>query len=167
LHDAIMNKVERLKPLADYAEDFARWSAEQAMLIRAGRLHEVDLENVAEEIESLGRNQKREIRSQMKRLLMHLLKWHYQPSMRSHSWQSSISGARDEIGSIVDDSPSLRSFPSQTMAQAFEKARQGAASETKLEIGSFPMSCPYSIEQILDYAFYPGTPWSPDDLNRD
>ena len=105
-----MNKIDPNR-LAVYDEDFALWSAEQAALIRAGKLDRIDLENVAEEIESLGKSDKRQIRSRLQVLMLHLLKWERQPAERSRSWASSIRDQRRAIVDLIDDSPSLRPYP--------------------------------------------------------
>jgi hypothetical protein len=150
-----MNKID-LKHLAGYEEDFALWSAEQAELIRSGKLDRVDLENVAEEIESLGRSSKHEIRSRLAVLTMHLLKWERQPEHRSRSWGSTIKSQRHELQRLLKDSPSLRSFPGQVLEDEYPWAREKASEETTIYIERFPEACPYTIEQILDPDFLPG-----------
>lgn len=150
-----MNRID-LKRLASYDEDFALWSAEQAALLRAGKLERVDLENVAEEIESLGKSQKREIGSRLMVLVSHLLKWEKQPEYRSRSWASTISQQRREIERLLKGSPSLRPFPGQVLPDEYPEARWRASEETTIFLENFPESCPYSIEQILDPAFLPG-----------
>lgn len=150
-----MNKID-LNRLAGYEEDFALWSAEQAALIRAGKFDRIDLENVAEEIESLGKSDKRAIRSRLGVLMLHLLKWERQPGERSRSWRSSIRDQRREILRLIDDSPSLRPFPGRVFEGEYPWAREKAAEETTIFLHLFPETCPYSIEQILDPDFLPG-----------
>lgn len=150
-----MNKID-LKKLAGYEEDFALWSAEQAALIRAGKFDRVDLENIAEEIESLGRSSKHEIRSRLEVLMMHLLKWERQPEYRSRSWRSTIRDQRSKILRLLDESPSLKPFPRQIYAEEYPRARELASEETTIYLHLFPETCPYSIEQILDPEFLPG-----------
>ena len=150
-----MNKID-LKKLAGYEDDFALWSAEQAALIRAGKFERVDLENVAEEIESLGRSDKRAIRSRLEVLTMHLLKWERQPEYRSRSWQTTIRGQRHEIQRLLDDSPSLRAYPAEVLDELYPRAREKASEETTIFLHLFPEACPYTIEQILDPDFLPG-----------
>ena len=89
--------------------DFYAWSLEQAALLRAGRVAEADLAAIAEEIESMGKTEKRELVSRLTVLLLHLLKWRYQPAGRGNSWRLSIANARDEISDLLDDNPSLKS----------------------------------------------------------
>ena len=113
-----MNKVD-LKHLASYGEDFALWAAEQGALLRAGKLDRVDLENVAEEIESLGRSDRYQITSRMEVLLTHLLKWEFQPEGRTNSWKATIVEQRMRIANLLDDSPSLRPFPLEALRGAY------------------------------------------------
>lgn len=150
-----MNKIDP-KRLTGYEEDFALWSAEQAALIRAGKFERVDLDNVAEEIESLGRSDKREIRSRLRVLIMHLLKWERQPAERSRSWAATINDQRREILELLDESPSLRPYPASIYAKQYPQARQAASDETTIYPHLFPETCPYTIEQILDTDFLPG-----------
>lgn len=153
-----MNKIDLLRPLKStpYEDDYARWCEEQGALLRAGRLDQLDRENLAEEIESLGRSDKREIASRMRVLLSHLLKWLIQPEKRSLSWARSIIGAREEIRDLIEESPSLKTYPPETVRRAYQDARREAAVETGLSIATISHDCPFSIEQILDPVFYPG-----------
>jgi hypothetical protein len=150
-----MNKID-LKHLASYEEDFALWSAEQAALLRAGKLDRLDIENVAEEVESLGKGQKHEIQSRLTVILTHLLKWQFQPDASSRSWISSIAMARIEIARVLEDSPSLAQYPLSVLERSYRNARKVALLETKLPPETLPMGCPYSVEQVLDDDFWPG-----------
>lgn len=154
-------------PAVDYERDFYAWTQDQAQKLRDRRHDEIDWENVAEEIESLGRSQRREIRSRLLVLLLHLLKWEFQPDQRKGGWQASIIEAREELASELDDSPNLRDYPNQAMARQYEIARIKAAAETGLPLASFPTTSPYTLEQVLDLRFMPGTPWHPEDVVRD
>ena len=148
-----------------YEQDFANWADFQAQVLRDRNAARLDWENLAEEIESLGRRDKSEIRSRLIVLLTHLLKWHFQPSERGHSWQSTIGEQRIHLESTLDDSPSLRRFPGEVLEKCYQRARREAAKETQLPLGSFPEEAPYTAEQVLEYGFMPGRPWSPDDLS--
>jgi len=150
-----MNRIDP-KRLAGYDEDFALWSAEQAALIRAGKFDRVDLENIAEEIESLGTSERHEITNRLEVLLMHLLKWERQPEYRSRSWSSTIRGQREAILDLLEESPSLKPYPATQIAKRYPRAREKAAEETTIFLENFPESCPYSVEQILDPDFMPG-----------
>ncbi|MCX5494654.1 DUF29 domain-containing protein [Kaistia dalseonensis] len=145
-------------PAVDYEADFYAWTQDQAEKLRARRQNEIDWDNVAEEIDSVGRSQRKEIRHRLVVLLHHLLKWEYQPERRSNSWRASIGEARAEIRSEIDDSPSLRGYPDEVLARQYWLAGLKAAEETNLSEATFPEECPYSVEQILDPNYFPGTP---------
>jgi hypothetical protein len=130
-----------------YDDDFFAWTQEQARLLRDGELADIDVENLAEEIESVGKSDRREIRNRLIALLVHLLKWHLQPRRRSASWTDTIAEQRLQIDSVLADSPSLQSFFIEILADAYGRARAKAARETKLN--AFPDECPYTPEQIL------------------
>jgi hypothetical protein len=150
-----MNKHTPKHELATYDSDFHLWSLTQAAAIRDGKFAEIDLENVAEEIESLGRSDRREIRSRLEVLLIHLLKWRFQPEKRKNGWNASIYEARRKIGMLVGESPSLKSFPQQILAEEYASARHQAALETGLSLKRFPAECPYKIAEVLDLDFLP------------
>ena len=118
-------------------------SQEQARLLRAGRIDAIDRENVAEEIESLGREQFNKLESALRLLLLHFLKWDHQPSLRSRSWMLSIAAQRLEIEDIIGDNPGLKPRIHEAIARAYRNARVAAARETDIELDRFPMQCPY------------------------
>jgi hypothetical protein len=149
-----MNKID-LQPLAAYDEDFALWSAEQAALLRAGKLDRIDLENIAEEIDSLGRSDGYQIDSRMEVLLQHLLKWHFQPDHRTNSWRASIYEQRYRIARVIKRSPSLRDYPAESLQGSFVIGKGAAIDKTHLPENIFPNQCPYSMEQVLDQDFLP------------
>ena len=136
-----------------YERDFYSWSQEQARLIRAGRLDAIDRENVAEEIESLGREQLNKLESALRVLLIHFLKWDYQPTLRSRSWMLSIAAQRVEIDDIIGDNPGLKPRIGEAIARAYRRARIAAARETDLELDELPEQCPYGWDQIIDREF--------------
>jgi Domain of unknown function DUF29 len=138
-----------------YDDDFFAWTQEQARLLRAGELTDVDVENLAEEIESVGRSDRREIRNRLTVLLSHLLKWQFQPKRRGASWSVTIWEQRLQINSIIEDSPSLRPFFVEVLAKSYENARGVAARETRMQLGAFPAECPFTPEQILSEDFLP------------
>lgn len=139
-----------------YERDFYTWALEQAAHLRAGRLAELDLANLAEEIEGLARAEARELRNRYATLLTHLLKWEFQPERRSTSWAGTIAHERVEIEDLLDDNPGLKPRQSELFAKAYRSARAGAAAETKLPLSSFPATCPYTLEQAMDEMFWPG-----------
>jgi len=149
-----MNRIDP-RTLAGYEQDFARWSAEQAALIRAGRLDCVDLAHVAEEIEGLARSDKYQILHRLDVLLAHLLKWTYQPAGRTNSWRATVIEQKARVLDLTNDSPSLRPYPETVLARAYVVGRYEAIRETGLPETDFPETCPWSIEQVLDPDFLP------------
>jgi hypothetical protein len=147
---------------AAYDEDFYAWSQEQARLLREGRLNEIDAASVAEEIESLGKSDRRELRRRLTVLLTHLLKWHFQPEQRSGSWRSTIREQRRQIEELLDDSPSLRPMIEGMLGKSYADARANAADETGRALDAFPADCPYTAKTLLDLGFWPG-PTEPSD----
>jgi hypothetical protein len=138
-----------------YDEDFFAWTQEQARLLREGDFSQIDIENVAEELESMGRSDKRELRNRLIQLIMHLLKWQYQPGFRSRSWTSTIREQRDQVKESLEESPSLRPTVTIELSKVHRIARIKAAGETGLAESTFPDSCPYTPEQILSEDFLP------------
>jgi hypothetical protein len=150
-----MNKVFPKPHLTSYEADYARWCEEQGQLLRAGRFSELDRENLAEEIESLARNERSEIGSRLGVLLLHLLKWQFQPAKRKGGWRATIRNERIRIAKRLKDSPSLKAYPSEILADEYAVARLNAADETGIDSKVFPETCPYSIEQVLNADFLP------------
>ena len=140
---------------AAYDEDFFAWTHEQAMLLRSGQFSQVDIENVAEELESMGRSDKREIDSRLEVLLVHLLKWQIQVGFRSPSWSGTIREQRSRIEDLLGESPSLRSLVTQIRAGLYARARRVAANETGLPARMFPTRCPFTAEQVMAPDFLP------------
>lgn len=138
-----------------YEQDFHAWSNEQAALLRAGRLSEADIPNIIEEIESMGRGERRELVNRLVVLLLHLLKWRYQPALRGNSWRLSIKEQRIRLASHLADNPSLKSKLDEALAQAYRLAAIEAERETGLSESSFPKVCPFSFEQLMDDSFWP------------
>ena len=135
-----------------YEDDTVLWAERQADALRRRASNELDWENVAEEIESLARTDRREIRSRLVILCQHLLKWQFQPEARSNSGRSSIHEARDRIADLIEESPSLAAYPGAQLSDSYERGRKLALIET--EIAGLPASCPWTIEQVLDPDFY-------------
>ena len=132
-----------------YDQDFYQWTHEQAELMKAGALSQLDIPNLIEEIESMGRSEKRELRSRLTVLLMHLLKWDYQPDRRSGSWKSTINTQRMDIDFVLKDNPSLKHNLEIVIDETYRVARQRVADETGLPESVFPLSCSYTVEQIM------------------
>lgn len=138
-----------------YDHDFYAWTNEQAGLLRAGKLSEADLEHIAEEIESMGKSEKRELISRLTVLLLHLLKWEFQPMRRGASWRLSIANTRDALTDHLADNPSLRSVLEASIDTAYRRAHRDAALETGFPEGTFPNTCPWSFDQMMDEDFWP------------
>jgi len=138
-----------------YETDFYGWANEQAALLRAGRLDAADIENIAEEIESMGRSEKRELVSRLAVLLTHLLKWRHQPGGRGSSWRASIRVQRKRLADHLTDNPSLKSKIAEAMSRAYEEAVVIAADETKLGEAAFQADCPWSFDEIMGADFWP------------
>jgi len=138
-----------------YDRDFYAWLVHNARLLKEGRISAVDAEHIAEELEDMGKSQKRALASYLRVLLIHLLKWRYQPELRGPSWRVSIRNARDHIEAIVADSPSLRRLPQELYAQEYAKARKYAADETGLPIATFPVVAPFRVDQAMAEDFLP------------
>ena len=137
------------KESAGYDSDFYSWSQEQGRLVREERWSEVDRENVAEEIESLGREQFNKLESAFRVLIMHMLK----AERRSRSWAGSIKEQRIVLRNVIADNPGLRPRIGEAIARAYEQARVGAANETGLAESTFPETCPYSFADITSRSF--------------
>jgi hypothetical protein len=140
---------------AAYEDDFVAWTEEQARALRAGEFDHLDAANVAEEIEDMGRSIRHELRNRLAVLVMHLLKWRYQPVHRSPSWSATIGEQRDQIIDLLDESPSLRPIITQEVAKTYRRAVKKAVADTGLADASFPAECPFTLEQILDENFLP------------
>lgn len=138
-----------------YEKDFYSWAMQNARLIRLGELSDVDLQNIAEELESMGKSEKRAFMNRLAVLIAHLLKWQFQPGMRSNSWMYSIKEQRASLQDLLEDSPSLGSEIEQKLEKAYSKAIIIAAKETGLPESTFPSTWPYSFSQTLDYNFLP------------
>jgi len=138
-----------------YDTDFYAWANEQAALLRAGRLTEADIENIAEEIESMGRSEKRELVNRLAVLLQHLLKWRFQPGFRGNSWRLTIEEQRFQIADHLRDNPSLKSQLDDVTGSAYRQGRVGAFRETGLDPDMFPEACPFAFDQAMDPDFWP------------
>jgi hypothetical protein len=139
-----------------YDQDFYAWANEQARLLRAGKLSEADIEHIAEEIESMGRTEKRELISRLTVLLLHLLKWEFQPDRRGASWEATIHIQRRDLADHLDDNPSLTSKLEDAVVAAYDRAIYAAAAETDLPRQTFPAMCPWAYDQITNKDFWPG-----------
>ena len=139
-----------------YDRDFYAWANEQAALLRAGKLAAADIAHIAEEIESMGKTEKRELVSRLAVLLMHLLKWQYQPLLQGASWRTTIRNQRFDIDDHLADNPSLTTQIPEIMMRAYRQALGKASLETGLPETTFPATCPWTFDRVMDDAFWPG-----------
>ena len=138
-----------------YESDFHQWASRTAEMLRAGTVEESELGHIAEEIESMGISQRRELLGGVRILLIHLLKWRFQPGLRSASWRIIINGQRREIADLLDQMPSLRPVLAAGFDKTYARATADAADETGLPNTDFPRQCPFSLDQALNLDFLP------------
>ena len=138
-----------------YEKDVLAWAMEQAALLRAGNLSALDIEHIAEEIEDVGKSEKRELASRMAVLLAHLLKWQHQPGRRGSSWTRTLKEQRKAIAAAMRQTPSLKASLNDDdwLAGVWADAVTKAVDETGLD--SFPEDCPWSMAQVLTEDFFP------------
>jgi hypothetical protein len=132
-----------------YHHDFYTWTHEQAALLKEGRLDELDIEHLIEELEDMGTSRERELENRLGILLAHLLKWQYQPERRSRSWEATIKEQRRRIERVLRKNPGLKSYLDEAFENAYGDARLIAVRETGLEENTFPEDCPWTLEQTL------------------
>ncbi len=131
-----------------YETDFYLWTQQQAALLQQGQFSALDTAHLMEEIEAMGGSERHALASYLKNILLHLLKWKYQPERRGNSWRVSIINGRDGVERALEYSPSLaRHLPVMVVAE-YQRARKVATIETGLPLSTFPETCPFTIEQI-------------------
>ncbi len=133
-----------------YDQDFFEWTRETACAIKEGRFDEIDRAALADEVESLGKRDRREVGSRLAVILLHMLKTKYQPEMRSASWRSTLQTQRRELADVLDDSPSLRSQVALLLPKAYRNARSDAVDETGRPLCTFPEKCEWTVEEVLE-----------------
>ena len=154
-HIAAEAVVEKLD-FSLYEQDFVAWSDEQALLLEQQRYEELDLANLVEEVKDLGNRHRDAIESHLTRLLMHLLKWHYQEEKRSSSWLETIKEARKQIGRLIRKHPVLAVHIETVLQECYMDAKEDAADETGLPLEIFPVACTYSLKgEVLNPDFLP------------
>ncbi|MGM3305444.1 DUF29 domain-containing protein [Anabaena sp. WFMT] len=138
-----------------YEQDYYLWLETTIKKLQEHEFQSLDIDNLIEELETLGRSEKKALRSYLRLIVMHLLKWQYQPEMRSKSWQITIRNNRFEIEEALQYSPSFKPQLAEILTQCYPRAVMEASDETGLSASIFPPSCPFTIEQILDQNFLP------------
>ena len=153
-HNVMPAASERRQDL--YERDYYTWALEQARALKERRIETLDWENLAEEVEDLGRSEKRELRSRLEVLLAHLLKWRFQPKRRSKSWQATIAVQRVKLRRQLRDNPGLKPAVPDLLAEAYDTARIEVAGRlSTAEESQLPPSCPWSFEQVMAENFQP------------
>ena len=144
-----------MKPADLYEQDFYAWTVRNAELLRSGRAGEADLAHIAEEIEDMGKRERRELLHRMSILIAHLLKWQIQPERRSRSWELTIRVQRKDLRKLVAENPSLQPFLGESLPEAYEHAVIEAMTDTGRPESDFPSSCPFTLEVALDPEYLP------------
>ncbi|MDZ8083030.1 MAG: DUF29 domain-containing protein [Nostoc sp. DcaGUA01] len=133
-----------------YDKDFYLWTQAVVQQLKEHKFDEIDIDNLIEEVETMGRSEKRELKSRLVVLLMHLIKWQYQPEKRSESWRSTITEQRICIEALLEDSPSLQPLIAEVFEDCYQKARLKASNETGIKLNFFPQESPFTLEETLN-----------------
>jgi len=144
-----------MQPTELYEYDFNEWIAQQVALLKQGKMGEIDVVHLITELEDMGKSNLRELESRLIILIAHLLKWQFQPNQQSSSWRGSINEQRLQLSRLLRKTPSLKRELTHTVAEVYLDALELATDDTGLAAATFPTTCPYSIEQLLDKTFYP------------
>lgn len=147
-----------MNPLkSEYERDFYSWIHRNIDLLKQGKLADIDIDILIDELESMAKRDKRELTSRLMILIAHLLKWQFQPENQSGSWRGSIREQRIQLIEQLEESPSLRNSLDESVVKAYPKALALAIDETGLTSKKFPAECPYALKQLLDENFYPNS----------
>ena len=138
-----------------YKTDFYSWTQQQAQLIRSGNLEALDLDNILEELESMGKSEYRQFSHRLDILLMHLLKWQFQPEQRSTSWEGSIKEQRYRLSRLLNANPGIKPEIPSMISEAYGVAKISAYKETGIPEDNYPEQCPWTFEQVMDSGFWP------------
>lgn len=145
----------QLKLSEIYEQDFHQWLEITANLLKENKFNDLDLDNLIIEIEAMGKNNQRELTSRLIILIMHLLKWKYQPEKKSTSWLSTINEQRLQLELLLEQNPSLKNKIPNIIDSSYSKARKMAHRETNLSLTIFPEDNPFNLQDILDDDFFP------------
>lgn len=149
------------KPLTSsslYEQDLHRWIEQQILLLQHQDWDRLDRVHLMEELISMGRRQRQELRNRLSVLIAHLLKWQYQPRQRSRSWIATIRIQRLDIADLLEENPSLGSYLEEALSKAYRRGVLLAIQDTLLPDSTFPSDPPYSLDQIRAETFFPGEP---------
>jgi hypothetical protein len=147
--------MEYIMTVSLHEQDFYAWTKRQADILKSGRLTNLDVHYLIEELESMGASEKRELVHRLTLLLGHLLKWVNQPAKRSNCWLATIEEQRLEVVDLIQDNPSLKYQLEQQFEKAYTKAVLFAVKETNLSKAAFPNESPFTLEQTLDRTYLP------------
>jgi hypothetical protein len=150
-----MMKTVKIPPQKLYESDYLQWIQTNLQDLRNKDYERVDWENLFEEIEDMGRSERRALESNLIIVLLHLLKWQYQPEKRTGSWERSIIEHRRRLKKALKESPSLKSYLTNILEENYSESVKQAKAETKLPLDAFPQQCPYELASILDDEFLP------------
>ncbi|MBD2743155.1 DUF29 domain-containing protein [Coleofasciculus sp. FACHB-1120] len=138
-----------------YETDYLKWIQTTVEKLRVGDYPNIEWENLIEEIEDMGRSERRSLKSNLIIVLTHLLKWQFQPEFRSGSWKGSIVEHRRRIREALKDSPSLKPYLEEVFVKCYLDAVEQASAETELPLETFPQLCPYTSTEVLNSKFLP------------
>jgi len=144
-----------MQPTELYEYDFNEWIVQQIALLKQGRTNEIDAIHLITELEEMGKSNLRELENRFIILIAHLLKWQFQPNQQSSSWRGSINEQRLQLSRLLRKTPSLKPEVIHAVTEVYQDALELAIDDTGLAASTFPTTCPYSIEQLLDKTFYP------------
>lgn len=139
-----------------YETDFYAWTIEQSKLLQEADFKHLDIVNLVEEIESLGKQQRQELRNRLGVLIGHLLKWNYQPEKRSKSWRVTLAIQRREINDLLEENPSLKPYLPEAISKGYQAGLDLVVLETPLDYPDLPAQCIYTADQIFDPEFPAG-----------
>jgi Domain of unknown function DUF29 len=152
----MLREGEKTMQMNLYEADFYAWTLEQSKLLQNGDLQKLDIINLVEEIESLGKQQRQELRNRLGILLGHFLKWGYQSDKRSKNWRVTIREQRREVLRLLKENPSLKPYLEEAIAYAYQSGLDLVARETSLDYQDLPVDCPYTLDQLFDFNFPSG-----------
>lgn len=136
-------------PTPNYDNDYFGWVNDQVQYLRNRQYEKIDMDNLIEEIESLGKSEKSRLRSHLKNLFVHLLKIKYQPSFHTRSWDISVKNSRMQFLDTLNENPSFKPILKEILLNTYKTARLEAALQTGLDEKTFPEECPWTIDEIL------------------
>ena len=150
-----LSQINQINQKTLYDQDYVQWIEATLQQLRDRHYERVDWDNLMEEIEDMGKRERRSLESNLVIVLLHLLKWQFQPEQRTGSWSGSIAEHRRRIAKLLRDSPSLTAYIDSIFSDCYEDAREQAYLETGLPLERFPADCPYEIADVLDRQFWP------------